>query len=99
MDDQQDAEAWADAYPDQYGTTLRRDPDRDREAAARALRALPRVTRRMLTRHGREPDLETIEWFQRSSRRHATFQKWEAIVTMIGVALVCAFVLVWSSTF
>jgi len=73
--DQQDAEAWADAYLDQYRTTPRRDPDRDREAAARALRDLPRVTRWMLTRHGRKPDLETIERIQRNSRRHATFQK------------------------
>lgn len=53
----------------------------------------------MLTHGGREPDLDTIERLQRNSRRHAIFQKWEAIFTMIGVALLFAFALVWSSTF
>jgi hypothetical protein len=53
----------------------------------------------MLTRGGREPDLETIERIRRSSWRHATFQKWEAIFTLVGVALLCVFALVWSSTF
>jgi hypothetical protein len=94
-----DPEGWADAFLDQHRTTPRRDLERDREAAARALRDLPPVTRWMLTHGGREPDLETIERIQRNSRRHATFQKWEAIFTMVGVALLCAFALVWSSTF
>jgi hypothetical protein len=99
VDDVQDPEAWADTFLDQYRTTPRRDRERDREAAARALRDLPPVARWMLTRGGREPDLETIERLQRNSRRHATFQKWEAIFTLIGVALLCAFGFVWSSTF
>ena len=95
----QDPEAWADAFLDQHRTTRRRDLERDNEAAARALRDLPPVTRWMLTHGGREPDLETIERIQRNSRRHAIFQKWEAIFTMLGVALLCAFGFVWSSTF
>jgi hypothetical protein len=99
VDDGQDPEAWADALLDQYRTTPRRDRERDREAAARALRDLPPVTRWMLTQGGREPDLETIERLQRNSRRHAIFQKWEAIFTLIGVGLLCAFGFVWSSTF
>ena len=99
VDYRKDPEAWADAFLDQYRNTPRRDRERDREAAARALRDLPPVTRWMLTQGGREPDLETIERLQRSSRRHAMFQKWEAIFTLIGVALLCAFGLVWSSTF
>jgi hypothetical protein len=99
VDDRQDPEAWADAFLDQYRTTPRRDFERDREAAVRALRDLPPVTRWILTKGGREPDLETIERIQRSSRRHAMFQKWEAIFTMIGIALLFGFALVWSSTF
>ena len=99
VDPRQDPEAWADAFLDQYRTGPRRDPERDREAADRALRDLPPVTRWMLTHGGREPDLETIERIQRSSRRHAIFQKWETIFTLVGVALLCAFVLTWSSTF
>jgi hypothetical protein len=97
--DGQDPEAWADALLDQYRTTPRLDRERDREATARALRDLPPVTRWMLTQGGREPDLETIERLQRNSRRHAIFQKWEAIFTLIGVVLLCAFGLVWSSAF
>ena len=99
MDYRKDPEAWADAFLDQYRTTPRRDPERDREAAARALRDLPRLQRWTLTQGGREPDLETIERIQRNSRRHATFVKWEAIFTMVGVALLCVFALVWSSAF
>jgi hypothetical protein len=99
VDERQDPEAWVDAFLDQYRTTPRPDLERDRETAARALQDLPPVTRWMLTRGGREPDLETIERIQRDSRRHAIFQKWEAIFTMLGVALLFAFALVWSSTF
>lgn len=99
MDERQDPEAWADAFLDHYRTTPRTDLERDREAAARALQDLPPVTRWMLTHGGREPDLTTIERIQRNSRRHAIFQKWEAIFTMLGVALLFAFALVWSSTF
>jgi hypothetical protein len=99
VDDRQDPEAWVDAFLDHYRTAPRRDPERDREAAARALRGLPPVTRWMLTQGGREPDLETIERIQRSSRRHAMFSKWEAIFTLAGVALLCVFALVWSSAF
>jgi hypothetical protein len=97
VDYRKDPEAWADAFLDQYRTAPRRDLERDREAAARALRDLPRVTRWMLTRGGHEPDLETIERIQRNSRRHAIFQKWEAIFTIVGVALLCVFGFVWSS--
>ncbi len=99
MDERQDPEGWADAFLDQHRTAPRRDREADREAAGRALRDLPPVTRWMLTQGGREPDLETIERIQRNSRRHAIFQKWEAIFTMVGVALLCAFGLVWSSAF
>ena len=53
----------------------------------------------MLTQGGREPDLETIERIQRSSSRQAIFQKWETIFTLVGVAFLCVFVLIWSSTF
>jgi hypothetical protein len=45
------------------------------------------------------PDLDTIERIQRNSRRHAIFQKWETIFTLIGVVLLCLFALVWSSAF
>lgn len=65
----------------------------------RALRDLPPVARWMLTQGGREPDLETVERIQRNSGRHAIFQKWEAIFTMVGVALLCVLGLVWSSAF
>jgi hypothetical protein len=99
VNDGHDPEAWADAFLDQYRTAPRRDLERDREAAVRGLRDLPPVTRWMLTQGGREPDLETIERIQRSSRRHATFQKWETIFTLVGVALLCVFALVWSSAF
>jgi hypothetical protein len=99
VDDGQDAEAWADAFLDQYRTTPRRDRERDGEAAVRALRGLPPVTRWMLTHGGREPELETIERIQRSSRRHAIFAKWEAIFTLVGVALLCLFAFVWSGAF
>jgi hypothetical protein len=99
VDPGQDPEAWADAFLDQYRTAPRRDPERDREAADRALRDLPPVTRWMLSQGGREPDLKTIERIQRSCRRQAIFQKWETIFTLVGVALLCAFVLVWSSAF
>jgi hypothetical protein len=99
VDDRLDPEAWADAFLDQHRTTPRPDFEKDREAAARALQELPPVTRWMLTHGGREPDLQTIDRIQRNSRRHAVFQKWEAIVTMVGVALLFAFALVWSSTF
>jgi hypothetical protein len=97
VDYRKDPEAWADALLDQYRTTPRRDPERDREAAARALRDLSPVACRTLTRDGREPDLETIARIQRNSRRHAIFQKWEAIFTIVGVALLWVFGLVWSS--
>jgi hypothetical protein len=97
VDYRRDPEAWADALLDQYRTTPRRDPDRDREAAARALRDLSPVARWTLTRGGREPDLDTIERIQRNSRHHAIFQKWEAIFTIVGVALACAVGLAWSS--
>jgi hypothetical protein len=97
VDYRQDPEAWADAFLDQYRTTPRRDPERDREAASHALRDLRPLTRWMLTQGGRQPDLETIERIQRNSRRHAIFQKWEAIFTIVGVALLCVFGLVWSS--
>jgi hypothetical protein len=99
VDPRQDPEAWADAFLDQYRTTPRPDPERDREAAARALRDLAPLTRWMLTRGGSEPGLETIERIQRSCRRHATFEKWETIVTLVGVALLSAFALVWASVF
>jgi hypothetical protein len=99
VDDRQDPEAWADAFVDQYRTAPRRDPERDREAAVRALRGLPPVTRWMLTQGGQEPDLETIERIQRNSRWHAMFQKWEAIFTLVGVALLCVFGFAWSSAF
>jgi hypothetical protein len=99
VNDGQDPEAWADAFLDQYRTTPRRDLERDREAAVRVLRDLPPVTRWMLAQGGREPELETIERLQRSSRRHAIFQKWETIFTLVGVALLCVFALVWSSAF
>jgi hypothetical protein len=92
-----DPEAWADAFLDQYRTAPRRDPERDREAATRALRDLSPVARWTLTRGGREPDLDTIERIQRNSRRQATFQKWEAIFTILGVTLLCVLGLVWSS--
>jgi hypothetical protein len=97
VDYRKDPEAWADAFLDQYRTAPHRDPERDREAAARALRDLSPVARWTLTRGGREPDLDTIERIQRNSRRHAIFQKWEAIFTIVGVALLCVFGLVWSS--
>jgi hypothetical protein len=99
VDDLQDPEAWADAFLDQHRTTPRRDPERDHEAAVRALRDLTPTTRWMLTRGGRVPDLETIERIARNSKRHAIFVKWEAIFTLVGVALLCVFALVWSSTF
>jgi hypothetical protein len=99
VDPRQDPEAWADAFLDQYRTAPRRDPERDREAADRALREVPPIARWMLTRGGREPDLETIERIQLSSKRQAIFQKWEMIFTLVGVTLLCAFVLIWSSTF
>lgn len=99
MDPRQDPEAWADAFLDQYRTTPRPDPERDREAAARRLRDLPPLTRWMLTVGGGEPDLETIERIRRSSRRHATLAKWETIVTLIGVALLCAFAFIWGGVF
>jgi hypothetical protein len=99
VDDVQDPEAWADAFLDQYRTTPRRDLDRDEEAAVRALADLPPITRWALTRGGSVPDLDTIERIQRNSRRHAIFQKWETIFTLIGVALLCLFALVWSSAF
>jgi fatty-acid desaturase len=99
VDDVQDPEAWADAFLDQYRTTPRRDLDRDRKAATRALAGLRPITRWMLTQGGREPDLETIERIQRNSRRHTIFQKWETIFTLIGVVLLCLFALVWSSAF
>jgi hypothetical protein len=99
VDHRQDPEAWADAFLDQHRATPRPDVEKDREAAARALQDLPPVTRWMLTHGGREPDLHTIERIQRNSRRHATFTKWEAIFTMLGIALLFAFALVWSSTF
>jgi hypothetical protein len=99
VDDGQDPEAWADAFLDQHRSTPRRDLERDREAAVRALRDLPTVTRWMLTQGGREPDLEIIERIQRNSRRLAIFQKWETIVTLVGVALLCGFALVSSSAF
>jgi hypothetical protein len=99
MKDRQDVEAWADAFLDQHRTAPRPDPQRERERAARALRELSPVTRWMLTRGGREPDAWTIERIRRSSRRHATFAKWEAIFTLIGVALLCAFGLVYYGGF
>jgi hypothetical protein len=99
MKDRPDIEAWADAFLDQHRTGPRPDAQRDRERAARALRELPPVSRWMLTRGGREPDLGTIERIKRSSARQATFAKWEAIFTIIGVALLCAFGIVYSSTF
>jgi hypothetical protein len=99
VNDGHDPEAWADTFLDQYRTAPRRDLERDREAAVRALRDLPPVTRWMLTQGGREPDLETVERIQRSSRRQARFQKWETILTLVGVALLCVFALVWSSAF
>ena len=99
VNDGQDPESWADAFLDQHRTAPRRDLEPDREAAVRGLRELPPVTRWMLTQGGREPDLETIERIQRSSRRHATFQKWEAIFALVGVALLCVFAFVWSSAF
>ena len=95
----QDAEAWAEAYLDQYRTTPRRDLDRDQEAAVRALADLRPITPWALTRGGSVPDLHTIERIQRNSRRHAIFQKWETIFTLIGVALLCLFALAWSSAF
>jgi hypothetical protein len=95
----QDPEAWADAFLDQHRSAPRRDLERELEAAARAMRDLPPVTRWMLTRGGGEPDLETIERIQRSSRRQATLQKWETIFTLVGVTLLLAFALVWSSAF
>lgn len=94
-----DPEAWADAFLDQHRTAADRALGRERGAAGRALRDLPPVTRWMLTQGGRQPDLETIERIQRSSRRHATLQKWETIFTLVGVALLCAFAVVWSGVF
>jgi hypothetical protein len=99
MNDGQDVDAWADAFLDQHRTAPRPDPQRERERAARALRELPPVTRWALTRGGREPDLWHIERIKRSSRRHALFAKWEAIFTLIGVALLCAFGFVYHSSF
>lgn len=99
MDDEFDPEAWADAFLDRHRTTPRRDPEHDRDAAARALRDLPPVTRWMLTQGGREPDLDAIERLQRSARHHATFQTWEAIFTLAGVALLCVLAAVWLSAF
>jgi hypothetical protein len=99
VDDIQDPEAWADAFLDQYRTTPRRDLDRDGQAAARALADLRPITRWALTRGGSVPDLDTIERIQRNSRRHAIFQKWETIFTLIGVLLLCLFALAWSSSF
>lgn len=97
VDPRKDPEAWADAFLDPYRTGPRRDPEREREAAARALRDLSPVARWTLTRGGREPDLDTIERIQRNSRRHAIFQKWEAIFTIVGVALLCVLGVVWAS--
>jgi hypothetical protein len=97
VDYRKDPEAWADALLDQHRTTPRRDPERDRQAAARALQDLSPVARWTLTRGGHAPDLETIERIQRNARRHAIFQKWEAIFTIVGVALLCVLGLVWSS--
>jgi hypothetical protein len=99
VDDLQDPEAWADAFLDRHRTTPRRDRDREQEAAVRALADLPPITRWTLTRGGSVPDLDTIERIRRNSRRHATFQKWETIFTLIGVLLLCLFALAWSSTF
>jgi fatty-acid desaturase len=98
VDYRKDPEAWADALLDQHRTAPRRDPERDREAADRALRDLSPVARWMLTRGGQAPDLETIERIQRNSKRHAVFQKWEAIFTILGVVLLCLFGLAWSSS-
>ena len=99
MDPRKDPEAWADAFLDQHRATPRRDSERDREAAARALRDLPPLTRWMLTRGGSEPDLQTIERIRRNLRRHATLEKWDTIMTLVGIALLCAFALVWGSVF
>ena len=98
MDYRKNPEAWADAFLDQHRTTARRDAEADREAAARKLRELPPVTRWMLTRGGHAPDLDTIERIGRASRRQTTFQKWEAIFTILGVVLLCLFGLAWSSS-
>ena len=99
MTDRQDTEAWADAFLDQHRTGPRPDAQRDSERAARALRELPPVSRWMLTRGHREPDLWTIERIKRSSARQATFAKWEAIFTLIGLGLLCAFGVVVSNSF
>jgi hypothetical protein len=99
VDPRQDPDAWAGAFLDAHRSAPRRDPERDRQDAARALQDVPPVTRWMLTRGGREPDLDTIQRIQRNLSRQATFAKWEAIFTMIGAALLCVFVFVLLDTF
>jgi hypothetical protein len=99
VDPRQDPEAWADAFLDAHRSAPSRDLERDRQDAARALQDLPALTRWMLTRGDREPDLDTIQRIQRNLDRQATFAKWEAIFAMIGVALLCAFVFVLLNTF
>ena len=99
MDPREDTEAWADALLDAHRSAPRRDPERDRQDAARALQDLSPVARWMLTRGGREPDLDTIQRIQRSASRQATAQKWEAIFTIIGALLLCAFVFVLLNSF
>jgi hypothetical protein len=99
VDPRQDPDAWSDAFLDAHRSAPGPDAERDRQDASRALQDLPSVTRWMLTRGGRQPDLDTIQRIQRSLRLQATAAKWEAIFTIIGVVLLCLFVFVWLNTF
>jgi hypothetical protein len=94
MKDRQDLEAWADGFLDEHRTAPRPDPQRERERGARALRELPPVTRRMLTRGGREPDVWSIA--PHPAQLEAPRDVLQvAILTLIGAALLCAFGLVY----
>jgi hypothetical protein len=92
--DRRSVDEWADALLDQH----RSGPRRSRDAAdggRASLDGAPWMVRLASKLSGEPPDPAMLERARRSRKRHRALSKWEAIVTLIAVAVLC--VLGWAA--
>jgi hypothetical protein len=86
--DRESVEEWADALLDQHRTAPRRK--RGTGHAERGyLDGAPWMVRLASRLSGQPPDPEMLERARRRAKRHAVFERIDAIVTLVGIVALC----------